>query len=187
MEVNIVILGAPGSGKGTQAALLAERFSVPAVSTGDMLREAVAAGNDLGRRVDAVMARGDLVDDPTMREVMRSRLQREDAGDGFILDGYPRTAAQARDLEEILKTMEDQLDAVILLEVPVEEMVRRALARGREDDREEVVRRRQEVYDEQTRPLIRYYEQRGALRPVDGDQSVPEVFAAILQLLGDRN
>lgn len=184
--MNIVILGAPGSGKGTQAALLTERLGIPAVSTGDMLREAVAAGNELGRRVDAVMARGDLVDDPTMREVVADRLRRDDARDGFIIDGYPRTAEQARDLEEILNGMDEQLDAVILLEVPVAEMVRRALDRGREDDSEEVVRRRQEVYDEQTRPLIRYYRQLGVLHPVDGDQSIPDVFEAILQRLGDR-
>lgn len=184
--MNIVILGAPGSGKGTQAELLAERFSIPAISTGDMLRDAVAAGNDLGRRVEAVVAQGELVDDPTMREVVRSRLRLDDAREGVILDGYPRTEAQAHDLEEILDEQEDQLDAVILLEVPVDEMVRRALARGREDDSEEVVRRRQEVYDEQTRPLIRYYRQLGVLHPVDGDQGIPDVFEAILQRLGEQ-
>lgn len=184
--MNVVILGAPGSGKGTQAELLAERFSIPAISTGDMLRDAVAAGNDLGRRVEAVVAQGELVDDPTMREVVRSRLGLNDAREGVILDGYPRTEAQAHDLEEILDEQEDQLDAVILLEVPIDEMVRRALARGREDDSEEVVRRRQEVYDEQTRPLIRYYRQLGVLHPVDGDQSISDVFEAILQRLGEQ-
>ncbi|MGH9380932.1 MAG: adenylate kinase [Thermoanaerobaculia bacterium] len=184
--MNVVILGAPGSGKGTQAALLAERFGVPAVSTGDMLRDAVAAGNDLGRRVAAVMASGELVDDAAMHDVVRSRLLRPDAAEGFVLDGYPRTEAQAHDLEKILDATEEPLDAVVLLEVPLAEMVRRALDRGREDDTEAVVRRRQEVFDEQTRPLIRYYRQFGVLRPVDGDQSIQDVFESILQVLPGR-
>lgn len=185
--MNVVILGAPGSGKGTQAALLAERFGIPAVSTGDMLRDAVAAGNDLGRRVATVMASGELVDDATMHDVVRSRLRRPDATAGFVLDGYPRTEAQAHDLEGILDATEERLDAVVLLEVPFDEMVRRALERGREDDTEVVVRRRQEVYDEQTRPLIRYYTQLGVLCPVNGDQSIQDVFESILQVLPGRD
>jgi adenylate kinase len=181
--MRVILLGAPGSGKGTQAALLAERFHLPAISTGDMLREAVEARTSLGRRVEQFVAAGELVDDSTMAEVVRERLDRADAASGFILDGYPRTREQAGDLEHVLDDFDEQLDAVVLIEVPVDEVVRRAIARGREDDTEEVVRRRQEVYREQTEPLIGYYRELGLLRPVDGDQTVEQVHKAVLSAL----
>jgi adenylate kinase len=184
-SLKVVLLGPPGSGKGTQAAFLAERLGVPAISTGDMLREAVAAGSALGRRVEGIIAAGALVDDGTMAEVVRERLARcNDGGGGFLLDGYPRTLPQAETLEGILKEAGARLDAVLLIEVPEEELVRRTLARQREDDREEVVRERLRVYREKTAPLIGYYRGLGLLREIDGHRPIPEVTAQMLAAFG---
>ena len=171
----IVFLGPPNSGKGTQAEILAASLEIPAISTGAMLRDAVAAGTDLGRRVEGVMARGELVDDDLMAEVVRDRLAHGDTGDGFLLDGYPRTAAQAETLAEILGQAGVELDCVVLIDAPQEVLVQRALGRGREDDREEVVRERLEVYRKKTAPLNDYYERKGLLCRIDGDQSVEDV------------
>ena len=183
MASRVLLFGAPGSGKGTQAALLAERLAVPAISTGEMLRAAVASGSDLGRKVDGILAAGALVDDETMEHVVRERLAQADARRGFLLDGYPRTLPQAATLEQILRRQDASLDAAILLEVPEAELVRRLTGRGREDDREDVVRERLRVYEEKTAPLIGHYQQRGLLRRVDGDRAVPEVADAILATL----
>lgn len=183
IEMRLVLLGAPGSGKGTQAAILAERLGVPAVSTGAMLREAVANGSALGRRVEAVMSAGELVDDETMAEVVRERLSRSDAGPGFVLDGYPRTRGQADTLSGILSDQGCELDAVIHIEVPEQELVARALARKRADDQEPVIRQRLAVYRNRTQPLIDYYQRRSELREVDGYQTIEEVAAAIQSAL----
>jgi adenylate kinase len=183
MASRVLLFGAPGSGKGTQAALLAERLAVPAISTGEMLRAAVAGGSELGRRVERILAAGTLVDDDTMADVVRERLAQPDARRGFLLDGYPRTLPQAGTLEGILRRQGAGLDAAILLEVPDTELVRRLIDRKREDDREDVVRERLRVYDEKTAPLIGYYQQRGLLRRVDGHRTVPEVADAILATL----
>ena len=179
----LLIFGPPGSGKGTQAAALAERAGVPAISTGEMLRAAVAAGSELGRTVESIMASGALVDDATMAGVVAQRLGQSDARGGFLLDGYPRTLPQAHTLEQILGEQGVVLDDVIMLDVGEEELVRRALARGRADDTEKVIRERQRVYREKTAPLIGYYEQRGLLRVVDGGQPIDDVMAAIAGLL----
>jgi len=178
-----ILLGAPGSGKGTQAERLAAALGVPAVSTGEMLRQAVAQGSELGARVESVMAAGALVDDALMAEVVRARLGREDARHGFLLDGYPRTPGQAADLDRLLEQQQAGLDAVVLLEVPEEVLVRRSLARKRADDQEEVVRERQRVYRESTEPLIGLYERRGLLHRVDGNRPVDEVSRGILKSL----
>lgn len=178
-----ILLGAPGSGKGTQAERLAAALGVPAVSTGEMLRQAVAQGSDLGARVESVMASGALVDDALMADVVRARLGREDARTGFLLDGYPRTPGQAEELDRMLEERAARLDAVVLLEVPEEVLVRRSLARKRADDREEVVRERQRVYRETTEPLIGLYERRGLLRRIDGNRPVDEVCRSILKCL----
>lgn len=183
IEMRLVLLGAPGSGKGTQAAILAERLAVPAVSTGAMLREAVADGSALGRRVEAVMSAGELVDDETMAEVVRERLSRSDARPGFILDGYPRTRGQADTLGGILSDQGYELDAVIHIEVPEQELVARALARKRADDQEPVILQRLAVYRNRTQPLIDYYQRRGELREVDGHQTIEKVAAAIQSAL----
>ncbi len=180
----VVLLGPPGAGKGTQAQVLSERLGVPAISTGDMLREAVTDGSDLGRKVQGIMASGALVDDATMAEVVRERLAKPDACDGFLLDGYPRTLPQAETLAGILREGGCGLDAVLLVDVPEDELVRRTLQRGRADDKEEVIRERLRVYREKTAPLIGYYRERGLLREIDGDRPVDQVTAGMFELFG---
>jgi adenylate kinase len=180
----MVLLGPPGAGKGTQAQVLAGRLGVPAISTGEMLRVAVADGSELGRKVQGIMTSGELVDDATMAEVVRGRLAKADACDGFLLDGYPRTLPQAETLAAILREAGCELDGVLLVDVPEDELVRRALLRGRADDKAEVVRERLRVYREKTAPLIGYYRERGLLREVDGNRPVDEVTAGVLSLLG---
>jgi len=182
--LKVVLLGPPGAGKGTQAQLLSARLGVPAISTGDMLREAVAAGSELGKRVEGIMASGALVDDALMAEVVRDRLAKPDVRPGFLLDGYPRTSPQAKTLEGILSEAGERLDAVVMVDVPEEELVRRALLRGRADDGEEVIRARQRVYREKTEPLIGYYRERGLLHEIDGHQPVEAVTARMFAALG---
>ena len=180
----IVLLGPPGAGKGTQAEQLASQLGVPAISTGDMLRQAVASGTELGSKVQGIMASGALVDDATMADVVKDRLARADARQGFLLDGYPRTLPQAHTLEGILTGAGQELDAVLCVEVPEEELVRRAVLRGRADDSKEVVRERLRVYREKTEPLIGYYRERGLLYPIDGNLPVEKVTSQMLIALG---
>lgn len=181
----LLMFGPPGSGKGTQAAVLASRLGVPAISTGEMLRQAVAEGSDLGTKVEGIMTSGALVDDATMAEVVRHRLSQEDAESGFLLDGYPRTKGQAETLEQVLQEQDVQLDGVVFLDVPTEELVTRALARQRSDDREEVIRERLRIYHSQTAPLLGYYRDLGLLRTVDGHQSIDKVTEAVLASLAE--
>lgn len=180
----LVLLGAPGSGKGTQAQLLAARLGVPAISTGSLLREAVAAGNDLGRRVHGIMTAGTLVDDATMAEVVRQRLAQPDAARGFLLDGYPRTRTQAETLEGLLTGGRGDLDAVLLIQVPEDELIQRLSDRGREDDDRVTALARFAVFRETNPELVGYYERRGLLRPIDGDQPIERVTSDILAALG---
>ena len=182
----IVFLGPPNSGKGTQARILAEELGIPAISTGEMLRAAVDAGTGLGKRVKDVMARGDLVQDDLMADVVRDRLGQDDAAEGFLLDGYPRTAPQAATLEEILGESYLELDDVVLIDAPEEVLVARALRRGRADDREEVERERLRVYRQKTAPLVDFYEVKGLLRRIDGDQTIERVAEHVLASLGGR-
>lgn len=179
----ILMFGPPGSGKGTQAALLARRLGVPVISTGDMLRQAVAESAPLGERVARIMASGGLVDDETMGEVVAERMGHPDIRSGFLLDGYPRTVPQAETLELILQQRGEALDAVVLLDVPEGELVRRTLNRRRDDDDETVIRERLRVYRNKTEPLIGYYRDQGLLRLVDGDRPVSEVAEEILTAL----
>jgi adenylate kinase len=181
--MRVILLGAPGSGKGTQAALLADKLQVPSISTGEMLRQAVSAGTSLGQKVEVIMASGELVDDETMAEVVRERLRQPDAARGFILDGYPRTQGQADTLESILADMTCELSAVVHIEVPEAELVTRALARKRADDQKEVIVQRLEVYRHQTQPLIEHYRSEDLLRVVDGNQTIDKVAAEILHAL----
>lgn len=183
--VRLLMVGPPGCGKGTQAALLSEKLGIPAISTGDMLRQAVAAGSELGQKVKGIMSEGALVDDETMAQVVEDRLAAADAQDGFILDGYPRNLDQAETLAGILDGAQESLDAVLVLDVPQEELVRRALARKRADDKEEVIRERLRVYEEKTEPLIHYYRERGILRRVDGHLPVEQVTSRLLEALSE--
>lgn len=176
----VVLLGAPGSGKGTQACFLAEELGVPAISTGEMLRSAVEKESPLGRRVAGVMAAGGLVEDGLMAEVVRDRLSQADARAGFVLDGYPRTVGQCGALETILAELGSRIDWTVLLEVPEVVLVERALGRGRFDDREEVIRQRLQIYAEKTAPVIEFYRERGMLAIVDGNREVDVVTRAVL-------
>ena len=180
----IVFLGPPNSGKGTQAKTLAEDLSIPAISTGDMLRASVAAGTDLGRRVEGILARGELVNDDVMAELVRERLAQGDAQKGFLLDGYPRTPPQAETLADILSDTGATLDHVVLIDAPEDVLVERALGRGRVDDKEEVVRERLRQYALKTEPLVAHYAAQGLLRRIDGDQPVEAVGRQIRATLG---
>jgi adenylate kinase len=185
--MRILFLGPPGSGKGTQATLLAERLSIPAISTGDTLREAVRRGTPLGRQVQAVMERGDLVPDSIMIDLIRERLAAPDAREGFILDGFPRTVAQALALEELLGN-EKGISAVINLSVPETLLADRLHGRSgvekRADDRPEAVRERLLVYHAKTEPLVQFFRDRRLLAEVEGVGEIPEIADRIEQALG---
>ena len=178
MPLALVILGRQGSGKGTQAVLLAERYGVVHISTGDMLRAAVAAGTELGLRAKAVMDAGDLVGDDIMIGIVDERLAADDIqAHGVLLDGFPRTTAQADALAEILDGSGPNL--AINLDVPIAEVTERMLARGRDDDTEEAITRRLELYEAETAPLLAWFEERGRLTIVDGLGTEDEVFARL--------
>ena len=178
----VILLGPPNSGKGTQARFVAERLGIPHISTGDMLREARDAGTELGERVKGLLANGVLVDDDTMADLVAERLSRPDARDGFLLDGYPRTIRQFHDLDRILEGSD--VDAVLLIEVPEEVLVERGLDRGREDDTEEVIRKRIRVYHQDTEPVVDRYRNSGRLEKVDGNRPIAEVTEQVLEALG---
>jgi len=185
--MRLVLLGAPGSGKGTQATRLKTEFAVPHISTGDMLRAAVAAGTPLGMKAKAVMDAGHLVSDDILLGMLEERLAQDDARNGFILDGYPRNLAQASALDELLAKIGQPLDAVVKLEVPnaaiVERCELRFAAEGRADDNPDTVRRRLGVYAEQTAPVADFYARRGKLQVVDGVGDLDEVTARVKRAL----
>jgi len=187
MKQRLLLLGPPGAGKGTQAQLLVEQLGIPQVSTGDMLRAAVAAGSEVGRRAKAFMDAGKLVPDEVVIGVAEQRLGQPDAKRGFILDGFPRTAAQADALDKLLPKLGVALECCVSLRVDEEELVKRLLKRaqieGRTDDNEQTIRTRMQVYKESTAPLIAYYARRGVLVEVSGEGSVGEVAKRIEQAL----
>ena len=185
--MRLVLLGAPGSGKGTQATRLKEHLQVPHVSTGDLLRAEVAAGSKLGLEAKQVMDRGHLVSDEILLGMLEDRFARPDTANGFILDGYPRNLAQAAALDKLLARIGQPMDFAVQLEVPtdllVERIAGRAKAEGRADDRPESVRTRLDVYDSQTSPVIDFYRQHGQLTVVDGVGSLDDVFSRIVVAL----
>jgi adenylate kinase len=178
--VRLVILGRQGSGKGTQCARLVEELGPLHISTGDMLRSAVAEGTQLGRRAGALMDAGELVPDDLMIGIVAERLAKPDVAEhGFLLDGFPRTPAQAEALEAILADNGVALDRAVNIDVPVDEVMQRMLARGRADDTEEAIQRRLDLYESSTAPLIAWFEDRGLLAVVDGLGSEDEVFGRL--------
>ena len=181
--MRLIILGPPGAGKGTQAAKIAERFAIPAISTGDIFRAHIKNETPLGKQVKEVLASGGYVTDEITNAIVRDRLADADAAQGFLLDGYPRTTGQVEALDSMLAESGHALDAVVELTVDTEEVVQRLLARaveqGREDDSEDVIRERMRIYAEETAPLAAVYRERGLLTEVDGMGTVEEVTARI--------
>jgi adenylate kinase len=177
--MRLILMGPPGAGKGTQAKVISSRLGVPAVSTGDIFRANVSEGTPLGLEAKRYMDAGDYVPDEVTNGMVRDRLSQDDAVEGFLLDGYPRTLAQVEELDSMLADAGRSLDAVVVLTVNDEELIQRLLHRadteGRTDDTEEVVRHRQDVYNQQTAPLLRVYAARGLLVEVDGMGDVDEV------------
>lgn len=184
----IVLLGAPGAGKGTQALRLVGRLGIPHVSTGDMLRAAVQAGTEIGRQAKAVMDSGKLVSDEIVIRIAEERLQESDAATGFVLDGFPRTLTQAEALGQTLVRLGTPLDCCLALTVDTDEVVQRLLRRGeiegRSDDTEEAIRERMKVYENQTAPLLDYYRGEDQLVEVAGTGTMDEVSDAIEKALG---
>lgn len=218
--MNIILMGAQGSGKGTQAAILGPRLLLAKVATGDLFRAAIAEGSELGTRVKAILEAGELVPDELTNAIVRSRLEEiarlKASGElnGALFDGFPRTAGQAKALDEILAGQDDRIDAVIEIQVPREDLIERLAGRRvcpvcgtvyhleadppriqgacdregatliqRDDDKPDAIRRRLEIYDEQTKPLLSYYEQRGLVTRVDGNQPIEAVTDAILDAI----
>lgn len=213
--MRLVLLGPPGAGKGTQAAGIVEKYKIPHISTGDIFRKNIKEGTELGKKAKDYMDKGLLVPDELVVEIVKDRLTESDCSEGFLLDGFPRTVAQADSLNSELENMEIKLDKVINIDVSKEELIERAVGRRickdcgatyhikfnptkaegvcdacggelyqRDDDNEETVTKRIEVYIDQTQPLIDYYKEKGILADIDGRQSIDKVFSDIVDTLG---
>jgi adenylate kinase len=186
--VNLLVLGPQGAGKGTQAKRVAEDYGIPHVSTGDMFRAAIAEQTELGRRVEPILAKGELVPDDLTVELIRDRLSRDDARTGFVLDGFPRTLAQADSLDAMLAEIGRELDAILYFELPDEvsreRMVKRAAEENRADDTPDVIERRLQIYHAETEPIVEHYRATGKLVPLRAERSVDEVYEEITDVLG---
>jgi len=212
--MRVMLLGAPGAGKGTQSKMLQEKFNIPQISTGDMLRAAIRARSPLGIEAESYLHQGKLVPDEVVDGLIQERLGAPDCKNGFILDGFPRTVAQAEALDKMLKKMNSKIDAVISMDVPEEDLVVRLAGRRtcskcgtafhlelsppkqaeicdkcggsliqREDDREETIRKRLQVYESQTAPMVDFYKKQGVLKTIPGTGSLDEVFGRISSLV----
>jgi len=179
----IIFLGPPGAGKGTQAKLLADLLHIPHISTGDILRNAIAAHTPLGQKAQSYVDKGELVPDDLLLDLIRDRLQQTDATSGWILDGFPRNVSQASFLNELLQELNQSGICAVNLEVPDEVLITRMLGRGRKDDNQETIRRRLEVYRNETAPVISFYSEREALKAIDGDRPMEEVTESLKQVV----
>ncbi len=184
--MRVVLLGAPGSGKGTQAENIVRTYGIGHISTGDLLRAEVSAGTELGQQAKTIMESGGLVPDEIVLGMIESRIGKG-AGAGFLLDGFPRNRAQAEALDDMLTRLGQPLDVVLFFDVDYGEITQRLLARKRADDTEETIRKRLQVYEEQTAPLIDFYKAKGNLRTVKGVGPVEEIFQRIRDVLGSVN
>ena len=212
--MNIVLLGAPGAGKGTQAKLLIDKYKIPQISTGDLLRAAVSAGTSLGKEAKSYMDKGELVPDSVVLGMVEERLKQDDCKKGYILDGFPRNTAQAEALDKMLASLNMPLNAALSVDVPFEDLMKRLTGRRtckscgqmyniyfkapkkegacdkcsgelyqRDDDKEETIKKRLEVYTAQTAPLIDYYKNKGILKAVEGVGSIDEIFKKVRAVL----
>lgn len=183
----LLIIGPPGAGKGTQAVRIAEKLSIPAISTGDIFRKNIKEETELGKEAKSYIDSGNLVPDSVTNRMVRSRLAEQDTAQGFLLDGYPRNTAQVAELDQILSDMGQQIDQVLLLVADSDELVERLLARaakeGRSDDNEEVIRHRLKVYQEETAPLIALYKERKLVAEINGLGDIDEVTSRIMDAL----
>jgi adenylate kinase len=187
VALNILLLGLQGAGKGTQAKLIATDYGLPHVATGDMLRAAIANDTEFGRKVKPIVESGRLVPDDLMIDLIRERLSQTDCADGFILDGFPRTMAQAEALDEVLGEIGRSLSIVFELQVPydvaVDRLLRRAELEGRKDDTPDAIAKRIELYHRETAPLVEHYRAQGILVGIHGDRAVEEVYTEIQEAL----
>jgi len=190
MTARLLIVGPQGSGKGTQGVRIAEAFGIPAISTGDIFRANISEGTELGVKVKAIIDSGDLVSDEVTSELVRDRLAQDDAAQGFLLDGYPRNVAQVGHLDEFLAGRGEALDVVIELDVPREESIsriaQRAAEQGRDDDNEEAIARRLDIYERETAPILNVFRERGIVAPIDGVGSLDEITERIIAALEAR-
>jgi adenylate kinase len=181
----LIFLGPPGAGKGTQAQILADFYQIPHISTGDILRQAIAQKTSLGQKARLYVETGELVPDDLILDLIKERLSQPDSQTGWILDGFPRNVSQASFLEDLLKELDQAADRVINLEVPDRVLIERMLGRGRKDDNEETISRRLEIYREQTAPVIDFYRKRNLLEPINGNLSLEEVTASLKKAIED--
>lgn len=181
----LILVGAPGGGKGTQAEQLKTKYGIAHISTGDMLRANVKEGTELGKEANEYMQKGELVPDDLIIRMIEARIQVDDCGNGFLLDGFPRSLPQAEALDAMLEKQSLELDAVVNLKVDEEELVRRLLGRGRADDNEETIRNRLKVFNEQTSPVLGYYSKQDKVKDIDGMGSIDDVYDRVIKALSE--